>query len=138
MTSKRFEEGLAVRREVLGDEYVDRSLASARADGLNLPLQEMITEMAWGTVWARPGLPRHTRSLVNIGMLTALNREHELELHVRAALRNGCTREEITEVVMQTAVYCGVPAALAATRITGRVFDEVDAAQGKTKPAASE
>lgn len=129
MPSKRFEEGLVVRRAVLGDDHVDRSLAAA--DELTYPLQELITEMAWGTVWSRPGLPRKIRSLVNIGMLTALNREHEFALHVRAALRNGCTRAEIAEVLMQAAIYCGVPAALDSTRIAKRVFAEIDAAEAK-------
>jgi len=136
MPSKRFEEGLVVRRAVLGDAHVDRSLAGA--DELTYPLQEMITEMAWGTVWSRPGLPRKIRSLINIAMLTALNREHEFALHVRAALRNGCTRAEIAEVLMQTAIYCGVPAALDSSRVAKRIFAEIDAeaqANGGAKPA---
>ena len=108
--NERYERGLEIRREVLGAAYVDAALASA--DELGRPLQELVTEYCWGELWARPGLPRKTRSLLNIGILTALNRPHELQLHTRGALRNGCTESEITEVVLQTAVYCGVPAAV--------------------------
>jgi 4-carboxymuconolactone decarboxylase len=122
----RYETGLAVRREVLGAEHVDRALATA--DDFNQPFQELITEYAWGAVWARPGLDRRTRSLLNLAMLTALNRPHELELHVRAALRNGVSREEIREVFLQTAIYAGVPAANESFRIARKVFAEVDAA----------
>jgi 4-carboxymuconolactone decarboxylase len=121
-----YETGLAVRREVLGAEHVDRALATA--DEFNQPFQELITEYAWGAVWARPGLDRRTRSLLNLAMLTALNRPHELELHVRAALRNGVSREEIREVFLQTAIYAGVPAANESFRIARKVFAEVDAA----------
>ena len=112
--SERYEEGLAIRREVLGNEYVDAALESA--DELGRPLQELVTEYCWGALWARPGLPRKTRSLLNIGMLAALNRPHELQLHTRGALRNGCTESEIVEVVLQVAVYCGVPAGVDAMR----------------------
>ena len=112
--SERYEEGLAIRREVLGDEYVDAALESA--DELGRPLQELVTEYCWGALWGRPGLPRKTRSLLNVGMLAALNRPHELQLHTRGALRNGCTESEIVEVVLQVAVYCGVPAAVDAMR----------------------
>ena len=120
-----FERGLAVRREVLGSDYVDRSIQSA--DDFNRPLQELITEYCWGAVWARPGLPRKSRSLLNLAMLTALNRPHELELHVRGALNNGVTREEIQEVFLQTAIYCGVPAAMESFRVARKVFAEQDA-----------
>ena len=112
--SERYDEGLAIRREVLGSEYVDAALASA--DELGRPLQELVTEYCWGALWGRPGLPRKTRSLLNIGMLAALNRPHELQLHTSGALRNGCTESEIVEVVLQVAVYCGVPAAVDAMR----------------------
>ena len=112
--NERYERGLAIRREVLGREYVDSALAAA--DELGRPLQELVTEYCWGELWARPGLPRPTRSLLNIGILTALNRPHELKLHTSGALRNGCTESEITEVVLQTAIYCGVPAAVDAMR----------------------
>jgi len=119
--TKRFEDGLAVRREVLGDDYVDRAMAGA--DELTRPLQELVTEYCWGAVWTRPGLPRKTRSLVNLAMLTALNRPHELKLHVRGALRNGCTPDEIREVLLQTAIYCGVPAAIDGFRVAREVLD---------------
>lgn len=105
-----YEEGLAVRREVLGADYVDRSLQTA--DDFTAPLQQLITEYCWGEIWTRDDLPRTTRSLINIAMMTALNRPHELRLHVRGALTNGCTINEIRGVLLQTVVYCGVPAAL--------------------------
>jgi 4-carboxymuconolactone decarboxylase len=120
----RFEEGLAVRRDVLGREYVDRSLASA--DDFTRPMQELVTEYCWGAVWTRPGLDRRTRSLINLGMITALNRPHELELHVRGALNNGCTEEEIREALLQSAIYCGVPAAIDAFRIARSVLADRD------------
>ena len=124
MGTERFAEGLKIRREVLGPEYVDRSIQSA--DEFTMPLQEMITEFAWGAVWSRPGLDRKTRSLVNLGMITALNRPHELRLHVLGALRNGCTREEIREVLLQTVPYCGAPAALDSFRVAKEVFADVE------------
>lgn len=116
----RFQRGLAVRRAVLGAEYVDRALAEA--DEFTRPLQELVTEYCWGAVWTRPGLPRKTRSLLNIGMLVALNRPHELKLHLRGAQRNGCTQAEIMEVLLQAAIYCGVPAAVDSFRIAREVF----------------
>ena len=122
MDSKRFEEGLAVRREVLGSDYVDKAIASA--DELTRPLQNLITEYCWGEVWTRPGLPRKTRSLINLAMLTALNRSHELRLHLRGALNNGCSREEIMEVFLQTLIYCGAPAAIDSFRAARDVFAE--------------
>ena len=126
-----FDTGLAIRREVLGSEYVDRSIQTA--DDFNRPLQELITEYAWGGIWSRPGLTRQTRSMINLAMITALNRPHELELHLRGALNNGVTREEIREVLLQTAVYCGAPAALDSFRIARKVFAEVDAAAEGTQ-----
>jgi len=120
--SKRYEEGLAVRREVLGRDYVDQALA--QADELTRPLQDLITEYCWGEVWTRPGLPRKTRSLLNLAMLTALTRPHEVKLHLRGALRNGCSREEIIEALLQTAIYCGVPAAVDSVRLAREVFGE--------------
>jgi 4-carboxymuconolactone decarboxylase len=122
VNEKRFEEGLAVRREVMGSAYVDKALAEA--DELTQPLQELITEYCWGAVWTRPGLPRTTRSLLNLAMLTALNRPHEVRLHLRGALRNGCTKQEIMEVLLQAAIYCGVPAALDSVRVAREVFQE--------------
>jgi 4-carboxymuconolactone decarboxylase len=121
-----FERGLAVRREVLGTEYVERSLQSA--DDFTRPLQEMVTTYAWGGIWTRPGLPRKSRSLITLAMLSALNRPTELKLHVRGALANGVTRAEIQEVFLQVGVYCGMPAALEAFRAAREVFAELDAA----------
>jgi 4-carboxymuconolactone decarboxylase len=123
-TSKRFEAGLDVRRSVLGEEYVNKALA--QADDFNRPLQELVTEYCWGAVWTRPGLPRKTRSMLNLAMLTALNRPHEVKIHLRGALRNGCTREEIMEVLLQAAIYCGVPAAVDSFRLAREVLAEVD------------
>lgn len=131
MTAQRFDEGLAVRREVLGHEYVDRSLAAATE--LTQPLQELVTEYCWGEIWTRDGLPRHTRSLLNIAMMTAMNRPHELALHVRGARRNGCTEQEIAEVLLQTAIYAGVPAALDGFRVATAIFDELK--EESTTPA---
>jgi len=119
-----FETGLRLRREVLGAEYVDRALQSA--DDFNRPFQELVTEYCWGAIWSRPGLSRPTRSLITLAMLTALNRPHELELHIRGALNNGVSREEIREVFLQAAIYCGVPAALDAFRVARKVFAELD------------
>jgi 4-carboxymuconolactone decarboxylase len=123
-TSKRFEAGLDVRRSVLGEEYVNKALA--QADDFSRPLQELVTEYCWGAVWTRPGLPRKTRSLLNLAMLTALNRPHEVKIHLRGALRNGCTREEIMEVLLQAAIYCGVPAAVDSFRLAREVLAAVD------------
>uniref|UniRef100_UPI003571030D 4-carboxymuconolactone decarboxylase n=1 Tax=Protaetiibacter mangrovi TaxID=2970926 RepID=UPI003571030D len=126
MTSReQFEAGLAVRRAVLGDAYVDRSLDSV--DDFTRDLQELVTEYCWGRVWTREELPRQTRSILNLAMMTALNRPHELAIHVRGALTNGVTRVEIREVLLQAAIYCGVPAALDAFRVARQVFDDVDA-----------
>jgi 4-carboxymuconolactone decarboxylase len=124
VNKKSYEEGLAIRREVLGADYVDRSLASA--DSFTRPFQEFVTEWCWGGLWTRPGLPRKARSLVNLGMLAALNRPHEIRLHVRGALNTGVTREEIAEVFLQAAVYAGAPAAMDAFRTAKEVFDELD------------
>ena len=126
LTSReQFEAGLAVRRAVLGDAYVDRSLASI--DDFTRDLQELVTEYCWGRVWTREELPRATRSILNLAIMTALNRPHELAIHVRGALNNGVDRVEIREVLLQAAIYCGVPAALDAFRVARQVFDEVDA-----------
>lgn len=122
---ERYEAGLAVRREVVGSAYVDAALANAT--DFSEPIQTFVTEYCWGAVWTRPGLDRRSRSLLNLGMLTALNRSHELGVHVRGALNNGLTREEIQEALLQTAVYVGVPAALESFRVAQRVFDELDA-----------
>jgi 4-carboxymuconolactone decarboxylase len=126
--SELFKKGLAVRREVLGPDYVDASLA--RADDFNAVFQQMTTEIAWGMCWTRPGLDRKTRSIINLGMLSALNRGAELRLHLKAALTNGVTRDEIKEVLIQVGGYCGIPAALEAFKIATEVFKEVDTAIG--------
>ncbi len=123
----RYEQGMAVRREVLGKEYVDRSVA--RRTEFNSEFQELLTRHAWGDIWTRPGLPRSTRSLIVIAMMVALNREGEFKLHVRAAANNGVTREEIKELLLQAAVYCGVPAANTAFHWAEVLFAEMDAAK---------
>jgi 4-carboxymuconolactone decarboxylase len=120
-----YEAGLALRKEVVGKDYVERSLAEA--DDLTRDFQAFVTEYAWGAVWTREGLSRRDRSLLNLGMLTALGKPNELKLHLRGALTNGVTREEIREALMQSAVYCGVPAALEAFRMAREVFGEIDA-----------
>ncbi len=124
MSDDLWEKGLEIRREVVGEDYVERSLAAS--DDFNMPLQEYITKYAWGDVWRRPGLDRRSRSILNIGMLTALNRPAELKLHLRGALRNGVTREEIRECLLQSAVYCGAPAALDAFRTAREVFAQIE------------
>ena len=124
MDKALFDKGMAVRREVLGAEHVDKSMATAT--DFNRTMQEFVTEYCWGAVWTRPGLPRKTRSMLNLAMLTALNRPHEIKLHVRGALNNGISREEIAEIFLQAGVYCGVPAAIDAFRTAKEVFDEVD------------
>ena len=125
MNKEQYDAGMKVRREVLGDDYVDRALANS--DDLTKPLQDLVNEYGWGACWTRPGLERKTRSFMNIGMLTALNRPHELQVHLRGALNNGITREEIVEAILQTAIYCGLPAALDSMRKAKEVFEAVDA-----------
>lgn len=125
MNKEQYDAGMKVRREVLGDDYVDKSLAAT--DELTRPLQDLVNEYGWGACWTRPGLDRRTRSFMNIGMLTALNRPHELSVHIRGALNNGLSREEIVEAVLQTAIYCGLPAALDSMRHIKQVFADVDA-----------
>ena len=127
MASELFEKGLKVRREVLGAEHVDASMS--QADDFSRPLQELVTEYCWGNVWSRPGLDRKTRSLLNLAMLTALNRPHEVKLHVRGALNNGCSKNDIMEVLLQTAIYCGVPAAMDSLRVAKEFFQEVELKQ---------
>ena len=118
----RYEQGMKVRREVLGDVYVDKSLQNRNA--FNEEFQDLITRYAWGEIWSRTGLSRQTRSLITLAMMVALNRGDEFRMHVRAALNNGVTREEIREVLLQTAIYCGVPAANGAFHIAQEVFSE--------------
>lgn len=122
MKSESFERGLATRREVLGKQYVDDSIS--KADDFNLPMQELVTEYCWDRVWNRPGLERKPRSMINIAMLTALNRPHELKLHIKGAIRNGVSRDEIREILLQTAIYCGVPAAIDSFRIAREALAE--------------
>ncbi len=120
MSPDLYEQGLKTRREVLGADYVDAAIANA--DDFSRPLQAFITQYAWGDVWNRPGLDRRMRSLINLAMLTALNRPHELRIHLKGALRNGVTKTEIREVLLQTAIYCGVPAAMDSFRTAREVF----------------
>lgn len=127
MNKEKFEQGLQIRRSVLGAEYVDQSIQNAT--DFNMPMQELVTEYCWGEVWARPGLSKKTRSMLNLAMITALNRPHELKLHVRGAINNGLTRDDIQEVFLQTAIYCGVPAAIDSFRTAKEVFDEMDKEQ---------
>ena len=124
---ERYDKGMAVRREVLGDAHVDRTLNNKTA--FNGEFQDLITRYAWGEIWTRPGLPRHTRSLATLAMLVALNRGDELRLHLRASANNGVTRDEIKELLMQCAIYCGVPAANSAFHLAQEVFSEMDAAR---------
>ncbi|MBN9217280.1 MAG: carboxymuconolactone decarboxylase family protein [Mesorhizobium sp.] len=123
--SERFHSGLRTRREVLGGAYVDASIA--KATSFTWPIQELVTEYCWDAVWNRPGLSRQQRSLLNLGMISALNRPHELKLHVRGALTNGLTKDEICEVFLQVSIYCGVPAAIDSFRVAQEVFAEMDA-----------
>lgn len=122
-----FKAGLAVRKAVLGEEYVNNSLANA--DDFTAPLQQYLTEHAWGAVWVREGLDRKTRSMLNLAMLTALNRPNELKLHIKGALNNGVSKEEMREIFLQAAVYCGAPAGLDSFKIAQQVFKE-EAAKG--------
>jgi 4-carboxymuconolactone decarboxylase len=124
MTANRYDEGLAVRREVLGDSYVEQ--AAAKTTDFTRDFQRIVTEFAWGTIWTRPGLDRRSRSMITLTALIARGHHEELALHIRAGLRNGLSREEIKEVLLQAAVYCGVPDANAAFRIAASVFDEAD------------
>ncbi|KWD77001.1 4-carboxymuconolactone decarboxylase [Burkholderia ubonensis] len=123
---QRYEAGMKVRRAVLGDAHVDRSIENRTE--ITEEFQNLITRYAWGEIWTRDGLPRHTRSLLTIAMMVALNRGEELALHLRAARNNGVTRDEIKEVLLQTAIYCGVPAANSAFHLADRIFKEQDEA----------
>jgi len=122
---QRYEQGMEVRRAVLGDEHVNRSLQNT--SDFNRECQDLLTRYAWGEIWTRPGLPRHTRSLIVIGTLVALNRPEELRMHIRAAFNNGVTRDDIKEVLLQSAVYCGLPAANSAFHAAEEVFAEMSA-----------
>jgi len=124
VSRSKFEKGLALRKQVLGTDYVEKSIAGA--DDFSRAMQELSTEFCWGTIWTRPGLSLRDRSLLNLSMISALNRPHELKLHIRGALNNGLTREEIREVLLQVAVYCGIPAGMASFQLAREVFAEVD------------
>jgi len=124
VSDNKYESGLAMRKQVLGDDHVQRSLD--RASEFTRPIQELATGYCWGEIWTREGLSLRERSLINLGMLTALNRSHELAVHVRGAVRNGCTRQEIQEALLQASVYCGMPAGLEAFRVADQTLDAVD------------
>ncbi len=129
MNEELFERGLEIRKAVLGAEYVEKSIASA--DDFNMPLQRLVTEYCWGAVWGREELSKKTRSMLNLAMLSALNRPHELKTHVAGALRNGVTRDEIREVLLQVAIYCGVPAAVDAFRVAREAIADAQRAPAK-------
>jgi 4-carboxymuconolactone decarboxylase len=129
--AKRYEQGMKIRRAVLGDEHVDRAIASTT--DFNRDFQDFITRNAWGDIWSRPGLPRHTRSLLTLAMMVALNRVEEFRMYIRAACNVGVTRDEIREVLLQSAIYCGVPAANSAFRMAAEVFNELDKKPKPTK-----
>jgi 4-carboxymuconolactone decarboxylase len=123
MDKEMYEKGLAIRRDVLGKEFVDNAISSA--DDFNRPLQELVTQYCWGEVWGRPGLDRKTRSMLNLAMISALNRPHEVKMHVKGAINNGLTKDQIMEVLLQVAIYCGVPAAVDSFRIAREAFKEM-------------
>lgn len=129
--NETYKAGLKVRREVLGDAYVDASLA--KADAFSAPLQQYLTEHAWGAVWTRDGLERKTRSMLNLAILTATNRGGELKLHIRGALNNGVTKDEMREIFLHCGAYCGAPAALESFKLAQQVFAELDAAEDQVQ-----
>jgi len=129
MSKEVFERGLAIRKDVLGADFVENAFRTA--DDFNLPMQELVTEYCWGAVWGRETLPRKVRSMLNLAMLSALNRPHELEAHIKGALKNGVSRDEIREVLLQVAIYCGVPAGVDSFRIARKTFADLDAAGSK-------
>lgn len=137
--NERFERGLTLRRQVLGTRHVERSLARAEEDPLLLPIQQIAVEFGWGEIWSRPGLPLKTRSFLSIAYLAAQGKLEELGMHVAGAVRNGASREEIGEVLLQAALYCGMPAGLEAFRVAKRVLDELDEADrdGEAETAES-
>ena len=124
MDQKTHDKGLEIRKAVLGEAYVNNALKNS--DSFNKPFQELVTEYCWGAVWGREELPKKIRSFLNLGMLAALNRPHELKVHVKGALRNGLTKDEIREVFLQVAIYCGVPAAVDSFRIAREAFTEYE------------
>ena len=124
MSNEVFERGLSIRKDTLGKEFVENSFANA--DDFNMPMQELVTEYCWGAVWGREGLSRKTRSMLNLAMISALNRPHELKMHVKGALKNGVTKDEIREIFMQVAIYAGVPAGVDSFRIAREAFAEAE------------
>lgn len=122
--TENFEKGLALRKELAGSEYVEKVFSDP--DDYSFPLHELVTEYCWGAVWCRPALDRRSRSILNLGMLSALNRSEEFAGHVKIALKNGLTKHEIRECLLQVAVYCGMPAAMTAFRIARKVFEELE------------
>ncbi|HZA02765.1 MAG TPA: carboxymuconolactone decarboxylase family protein [Hyphomicrobiaceae bacterium] len=124
MSKEVYERGLSIRKDTLGKEHVEKSFATA--DDFNLPMQELVTEYCWGAVWGREGLSRKTRSMLNLAMISALNRPHELKLHVKGALRNGVSKDEIREIFLQVAIYAGVPAGVDSFRIAREAFAEME------------
>jgi 4-carboxymuconolactone decarboxylase len=129
MNDELFKRGLEIRKSVLGAEFVEKSIATA--DDFNMPLQRLVTEYCWGAIWGREELPKKTRSMLNLAMLCALNRPHELKMHIGGALRNGVTKTEIREVLLQVGIYCGVPAAVDAFRVARETFAELERAEKK-------
>lgn len=129
MNDELYEKGLSIRKSVLGKEFVEKSIASA--DDFNMPLQRLVTEYCWGAVWGRDTLSKKTRSMLNLAMLSALNRPHELKMHVAGALRNGVTKDEIREVLLQVAIYCGVPAAVDSFRTAREAINDYEKSEGK-------
>ncbi|HTN13452.1 MAG TPA: carboxymuconolactone decarboxylase family protein [Sphingomonadaceae bacterium] len=125
MDKELFDKGMKIRREVLGDAYVDRALA--KSGPFNDPLQELVTTYCWGWTWGRKGLPRRDRSLINLAMISVLNRSHELKAHIRGALNNGLSKEEIREVLLQVGIYAGIPATVDSFRIANEAFAEIEA-----------
>ena len=129
MNDELFQRGLEIRKAVLGAEFVEKSIASA--DDFNMPMQRLVTEYCWGAVWGREELPKKTRSMLNLAMLSALNRPHELKMHIGGALRNGVSKAEIREILLQVAIYCGIPAGVDAFRVARETFAELERAQTK-------
>lgn len=121
--AERYDQGMKIRREVLGDDYVDHSVG--KVSDFMRPLQRFVTEACWNDIWTRPGLTRRDRSIINLAMLTALNRPNELRLHVRGAINNGLNKEEISEILLQTAIYCGVPAAIESFKVAEEVLQRL-------------
>lgn len=129
MNDELFQRGLAIRKSVLGAEFVDKSIASA--DDFNMPMQRLTTEYCWGAVWGRDDLPRKVRSMLNLAMISALNRPHELKMHIAGALKNGVSKDEIREVFLQVAIYCGIPAGVDSFRIARETFAELEKTPGQ-------